>query len=157
MNTESSAGRSEKFVQAVQAYYGKYSSPLIAKLVAKWIDDHPDLDIGMFFEILTKSFSSQYGKQPDVAILEKTLQEHKADIEFASGNYESDGVVYRKGIRVGHYDGSRFIPDLTIISEQKFKKFLESYQAFRTPDEYFKFASGNDPVGIESNENKKDG
>ena len=53
MSTESSAGRAEKFLQAVQAYYGKYSSPLIAKLVAKWIDNHPDLDIGMFFELLT--------------------------------------------------------------------------------------------------------
>lgn len=148
----STNGRVERFIHAVQAYYGKYASPLIISMVADWLRRHDNLNLETFFDILTRTFSSQYGKQPDVAILEKTLKEGRAELDYAAGNYETeDGRVFRNNIFIGHFDGARFLPNLSIIQgSQRIIDYKGSYKGIRTPEDYERYLSTSGTKQIEA-------
>ena len=130
----------EGFVKALSAYYGAYKSPAIVYMIKEWVSARPEIPLDSLFRYIVEDFSSQYGKQPDVAVISQSYQEHRKDIEFESGNYRTeDGIVFRDGEQIGHYDGARFIPNLAPIQGDGILEFRKHYTEISGPDDYWKY------------------
>lgn len=105
-----------QFVTQVEEYYGKYENDFMRKMVQKYVSGMDEQVLGVLLKQVMLSFSSQYGKVPDIAAIEKVLRDNKDAIKAGSGEiYVENGTVYRNGEMLGHYDGGRFVPMLAPI------------------------------------------
>jgi hypothetical protein len=117
----------KQFVRAIEAYYGPYERLLVKKTVLRYAEQFGQEKLQQIYHNLILEFSGQYRVTPDVAAIEKTrrLLEKNQD----------DGV-YRNGRRIGHMDGSRFIPDLSLLSTHAFREYVLDYQMYEYPQGY---------------------
>lgn len=119
--------KAQEFVKAVEAYYGAYERPLVRRTVLAYVEQFGPEIVRQIYQLLLLEFSGQYKMAPDVAAIEK--------IRRGMNEERSDGV-YRHGRRVGHYDGSRFIPDLALLSEEGVREYVAGYENYADPQGY---------------------
>lgn len=119
--------KAEEFVKAIEAYYGAYERPLVRRTVLAYMEQYRPGVIRRLYQQLLLEFSGQYKVAPDVAAIEKVRR---------SMNEERTDAVYRHGRRVGHYDGARFIPDLTLLSETGIREYVAGHEIYSNPQGY---------------------
>ena len=109
----------------MEAYYGPYERPQVKAAVFAYIGQFADIQ--QIYDRLILEFSGQYRFVPDVAVIQRIV----------SGlNDEDSNGVYRHGRRIGHMDGGRFIPDLSLLSPQAFEKYALEYRFYENPQGY---------------------
>jgi len=119
--------KATEFVKAVEAYYGAYERPLVRRTVVAYLEQfHPDVRRQLYQQLLLE-FLGQYKVAPDVAAIERVRR---------GMNEERTGGVYRNGRRIGHHDGTRFIPDLTLLSEEGIREYVAGYEMYSDPQGY---------------------
>ena len=115
------------FLKAVEAYYGTYERPLVKQTVLRYCEQFHADELRQIYQRLLLEFSGQYKVTPDIAAIEKVRRGYAED--------RPDGV-YRHGRRIGHMDGGRFIPDLSLLSAKGIKEYALGYQLYGDPQGY---------------------
>ena len=99
----------KEFVLAIQDYYGQYTSKIMLQEIKRWLDNCR-LDLELLWHELIGDFSSQYGKVPDIAVLNNIVQGSER-LKRSKHIYEDEnGEVWSHGQFVGHYDGGHYLP-----------------------------------------------
>ena len=99
----------EKFMMAVQDYYGQYTSRIMLQEIKRWLENCR-LDLDLLWDDLIGHFSSQYGKVPDVSVLNDVVNGSER-LKRSKQIYEDeDGQVWSHNRFIGHYDGGNFLP-----------------------------------------------
>ena len=116
------------FVRAVEAYYGKYERPLVKKTILRYCEQFHADELRQVYQRLLLEFSGQYKVTPDIAAIEK--------VRRGLTDSRPDGI-YRHGRRIGHMDGGRFIPDLSLLSAKGVQEYAQGYQLYGDPQGYY--------------------
>ena len=114
----------KEFVKNIEAYYGRYERPMVKATVLKYAEQYGPEELRQMYHNLIFEFSGQYKIAPDLAAIEKVRRNIQED--------RGDGV-YRNDRRIGHMDGGRFIPDLSILSPVAFEKYAYEYTFYDNP------------------------
>jgi len=117
----------KEFVRNIEAYYGSYERPMVKVTVLKYAEQYGPEELRQTYHNLLLEFSGQYKVTPDVAAIEKVRKGYAED--------RADGV-YRHGRRIGHMDGGRFIPDLSLLSAKGIEEYAQGYQTYGDPQGY---------------------
>ena len=105
----------EKCIQGFESYYGSYV-PFVKKMVFDYLRQYDADEIGALFELVLAAFSTSYNKQPDIAVIEKAVNDNPGTMKSVSGIYYAPlGEVMYKGQKIGHMDGPRFLPDTSVL------------------------------------------
>lgn len=115
----------KQFVIEVEAYYGKYDRPSVKAAVLGYAEGIGDLQ-GLY-DRLVLEFSGEYRYVPDVAVIQRVARVRRTE--------DVDGV-FRHGRRIGHMDGERFIPDLSLLSAEGMRRYVDDYQNYGYPEGY---------------------
>ena len=120
----------KEFVAKIEQYYGPYPEDFIKGMVFAYVCKQPEDILAELLACLFKGFSSQYGKVPDIAAIEKIKNENGETLRRLGGNYEDEnGNIYRGGVRIGHYDRDRFIPFLGDLTHDQIEYYAKHYTA----------------------------
>lgn len=115
-----------EFVKRIIAAYGNYTNPGMLDAVSGWCKRHDHADFASLYDTILTTFPSQYGKQPDVFVLEKALK-------------SEDNAAWYRGKRIGHYDGDTFIPDLRELSTEQIQEYRASFAELSYPASFGKW------------------
>ena len=77
--------KAEEFIKNVEGYYGKYELPLRRALVQTYIKDFNEDELAIVFDRLTLTYSGQFRFAPDIAIIDKAVQEINEELRNKVG------------------------------------------------------------------------
>ena len=102
-----------QFIELMEAYYSKYN-PTIRAVVLEYLTHEANVDLKTLSKHVLEEHKSQYKSPPDIAVfagIKKAIKKH-------------DPRIYHNGRCLGHYDGGRFIPDLTKLKGDEITRFV---------------------------------
>ena len=117
-------------VKLLEGYYGPYERPVLKQMVTKYLDGFTSVQRAKLWTEIKLQFSTRWNTQPDIAVLEETVQKSEIGIKAV------DGEVFNDGVRIGHYDSGRFIPDLAGLDRAKMQRYIDDYEAYQTPEKF---------------------
>ena len=103
----------DKFMAVMEAYYGKYN-PTKRAIILEYIKHDVNVELKTLSRHVLEELDSRYKSQPDIATLKKAAREIK----------KNDPNIYYNGRCLGHYDGGRFIPDLTSLNSNEITRYV---------------------------------
>ena len=107
----------KNFFTLIEGYYGEYNSCFVKVFIAHDLKDFSEQDLSLLFDLVRKDYSRNYKQPPDSSLMIKAWENNLAQSGFKKvGNHIEDknGNIYTKDIvKIGHYDGGRFIPFVT--------------------------------------------
>lgn len=113
-----------EFLASIEAYYGRYTNRAIREAVLSYLGTVQE-DLDELYLAVLKGFGTQFRSVPDVAVIEKARR------ELREAREQQDPVgVYRNGRRLGHMDGSRFIPDLSGLGPERIRKYVTQFSQY---------------------------
>lgn len=118
---------SDRFVAVMEAYYGKYN-PTKRAIILEYLKHDINVDLQILSKHVLEELDSRYKSQPDIATLKKASRAIS----------KNDPNIYYNGHCLGHFDGSRFIPDLTKLSSNQISRYV-SEKAYSSKGAYIKF------------------
>jgi hypothetical protein len=124
----------EEFIKGIESAYGSYT-PMMRKLVFSYLLSYSDRDLDALFELALATFSSSYSgsRPPDIAIFERAKSENP---DMLKKLYVRDCEVFFRKQKIGHYDGSRFIPMLSLLNAKNFMEYLNRPAAYEVPETF---------------------
>ncbi len=133
-----------KFMEEVERYYGAYPEGGYVKgMVFSYIRKQPEATLEALLTCLFKNFSSQYGKVPDIAAIEKIREDNKETLDYLEGNYtDHNGKVFWNGVRIGHFDSNRFIPFLGDLTTKQIEYYAKNHISLAYPAAFGKWRAG---------------
>lgn len=117
----------ERFMNVMESYYGKYN-PTKRAIILEYVKHDVNVDLQILAKHVLEDLDSRYKSTPDIATLKKSTRAIK----------KNDPNVYYNGKCLGHYDGSRFIPDLTSLSSNEITRYV-SERAYSSKVEFMNF------------------
>ena len=103
----------DKFMTVMEAYYGKYN-PTKRAIILEYIKHDVNVELKTLSKHVLEELDSRYKSQPDIATLKKAAKDIR----------KHDPNIYYNGRCLGHYDGGRFIPDLTNLTSNEITLYV---------------------------------
>jgi hypothetical protein len=100
----------DEFIRNVEGYYGRYELPLRRALVQTYIKDYNEEELSKIFDRLTLTYSGQFRFAPDIAIIDKAVQ----DI-----NEELKNKVGGDRLMIGYRPQPKALPEAPISDEER--------------------------------------
>lgn len=75
----------EKFVATIEGYYGKYDMPLRRAMVLQYMGQYNQEEIDKIFDRVVRTYSGQYRFAPDIAVIEKAVQDYNEEMQVPVG------------------------------------------------------------------------
>lgn len=69
----------ETFISFVEGYYGQYPRKLIKRFVHEYLQEAKEDDLIIIWGLLLKTYSGRWNYPPDVAIIEKIVDEYNKE------------------------------------------------------------------------------
>jgi len=124
------------FINRLEAYYGQYKNPAVKAAIIDYYYDFKPKELDALYRLVIINYSTQWNKQPDLAILEKIRRTNRDEYDQLVGDYEKDGEVYRNGRFIGHYDGNRFVPALYLLNKEQALEYRNNYRLYDNPEDF---------------------
>lgn len=75
----------DAFVKNIEGYYGKYEMPLRRAMVLEYIGRYEPGEIDKIFDRVVRTYSGQYRFAPDIAVIEKAVEEYNEEMKVHVG------------------------------------------------------------------------
>ena len=126
------------FIKLVESYYVPYASNIVRCFIALDLKDFTEDQLRELFDIIRREYSNTYKTPPDTNRLMKAWEKkfEQSGLKRVDTHYEDrhGNVFDSKMQKIGHYDGPRFIPNLS--NPKMMKKVLKLGSAAITPERY---------------------
>jgi hypothetical protein len=73
------------FVKNIEGYYGKYEMPLRRAMVLEYLGRYEPGEIDKIFDRVVRTYSGQYRFAPDIAVIEKAVEEYNEEMKVHVG------------------------------------------------------------------------
>lgn len=135
-------GYLDKFIQGIENYYAPYDKKALA-FIKQYLSKFTDAELKELLAAVMLNYSNTYKKAPDINQFERAMEKRyeQAGLKRVQGHYEDiNRNVYGKDfVKIGHYDGPRFIP---LLSNQAIReRVLRLGKGPITPEDYLKIKS----------------
>ena len=75
----------DTFVATIEGYYGKYDMPLRRAMVLQYMVQYNQEEIDKIFDRVVRTYSGQYRFAPDIAVIEKAVQDYNEEMQVPVG------------------------------------------------------------------------
>lgn len=99
-------------IQMIEEYYGAAYRGAVRVVVAGYLEQFTDGEREAIFTEVAKTFSNRFGQPPDLQVIAEAAKGavDKPPRDGVHTDRHGNRKLYRDGLCVGHYDGSRLIP-----------------------------------------------
>ena len=138
------------FIKALDDYYGAYRPAVMAAVVLH-LQGLPRDALTALYDAVTSDYTGSYGKVPDRAAILTIQREHDLMGPPQNGDHPDEfGNVWcwYGGKRLGHRDGGRLIPDMSLVPEGKLSEYFKSWAELSSPAAFAKFIEGAEQLSL---------